>query len=179
MQVSKLALTNRLQREGRWEEASKRKDDLIREFRKSGLTGLEAKDNAWDQLEEEYPPAPELEVSKKDVVIVNGPSDLWPDLPDNADWRDEIIWVHNQYINIVEETSRGTVVHEDRATQKPPSNGARSLARFAANNRAAFYKDLWPKASIAGSNSGDDDELVREEKRSMAEVTKILEKIGG
>jgi len=86
--------------------------------------------------------------------------------------------VHQQYILIIEETPRGRVIHWERATQKPPSTGACSLARWAADNRTAFYKDLLPKAMAKPrEGEGDDPELVRQERKSIAEIKRILEKM--
>ena len=55
---SKIALTERLRREGRWAEASKLKDEAIKEAKKAGMKSDEAKDAGWDAMEKAYPPLP-------------------------------------------------------------------------------------------------------------------------
>ena len=56
MNESKIELTERLRKEGFWAEASKRKDDKVKEFRAEGLSRREAGQKAWEWLAIEYPP---------------------------------------------------------------------------------------------------------------------------
>ena len=58
MGESKIALTERLRREGRWAEASKLKDEAIKEAKKAGMKSDEAKDAGWEAMEKAYPPLP-------------------------------------------------------------------------------------------------------------------------
>ena len=181
MKESKYDLTVRLRKEGRWAEASLFKDNEIRRLRAEGVViRSECNDKAWELMEEKYPPLPVAEVESEVTQAIAVDPNPWTDLPSDADFNEEVRWVHQQYALIVEETPRGRVIHWDRATKPPPSHGARSLALWAAdnrNNRTAFYKDVLPKAMSAASNSGDEADSIREEKRSIAEVQRILEKM--
>jgi len=184
MTESKIELTERLRREGRWPEASKMKDAALADFRAQGVKRDEAAEAAWAAMAEAYPPLPVAEgpadatASTPEAVTTNAPPIPWSDLPTDANFDEEVRWVHQQYILIIEETPRGRVIHWERATQKPPSTGACSLARWAADNRTAFYKDLLPKAMAKPrEGEGDDPELVRQERKSIAEIKRILEKM--
>jgi len=61
MNESKIVATERLRREGRWEEASRFKDAAIREFRSKGIKKAEAAEAAWKAMLEKYPPLPPVE----------------------------------------------------------------------------------------------------------------------
>ena len=95
---------------------------------------------------------------------------VWTD----ADFDEEVRWVHQQYILIVEETPRGRVIRWERATKRPPSTGACSLARWAADNRTAFYKDLLPRA-MAKAKDEEEDPRVNEEEMAIERVVEVLE----
>jgi hypothetical protein len=56
MSESKITLTDRLRREGRWEEASLFRDQKRREFRSTGMSKAEAREAAWEALAEAFPP---------------------------------------------------------------------------------------------------------------------------
>ena len=55
---SKIALTERLRREGRWAEASKFKDEAVKKLRAGGMRRAEAREEAWEKMAEAFPPPP-------------------------------------------------------------------------------------------------------------------------
>jgi hypothetical protein len=179
MKESKMALTDRLRKEGRWEEASLFKDEVIKKLRleKTYKTKFEAAEDAWEQMEAKYPPLPETEIAKEEKATVSISPIPWQDLPTKAEFSKEVEWVHQQFVLIVEETPRGRKILWDNASEPPPSTGACSMALWAADNRTAFYKDILPKAMTSATPGGDEDGLVREEKKSIAEVQRIIEKM--
>jgi hypothetical protein len=61
---SKIALTERLRKENRWAEASKFKDDTIKQLRGDGMTKAAAADEAWERMEKAFPPLPVPEGQK-------------------------------------------------------------------------------------------------------------------
>ena len=61
MLQSKIELTNRLTREGRWAAASLWRDGKRRELRDGGMIRAEAREEAWRLMELEYPPLPSPE----------------------------------------------------------------------------------------------------------------------
>lgn len=180
---SKIELTERLRREGRWPEASKFKDTALADFRAKGMKRDEASEEAWAAMAEAYPPLPVAEVPVEpaagapEAVTTDATPIPWSDLPTDADFDAEVRWVHQQYILIIEETPRSRVIHWERATKKPPSTGACSLARWAADNRTAFYKDLLPR-TMAKANANQEEEVnIREEKKSIEELRGILQSL--
>ena len=56
---SKIELTHRLEREGRWEEASLFRDQVRQRLKREGKTRQEANEGAWQAMAERYPPIPE------------------------------------------------------------------------------------------------------------------------
>ncbi len=56
MNESKIDLTERLRQEGRWSEASKSKDEIVKKLRADGMKRTEAREEAWEKMSEAYPP---------------------------------------------------------------------------------------------------------------------------
>ena len=52
---SRIAATHRLQREGRWDEASAYRDEVRCQSRTSGLTRKQANEKAWECMIAEFP----------------------------------------------------------------------------------------------------------------------------
>jgi hypothetical protein len=135
MNESKIDLTDRLRQEGRWAEASLRKDVLIAELRASGLKRVEAAAEAWRRLAAEFPP---LEPDEDDndameddacppLAIAEGDS-----LP--LDWEADVLWVYHAL--------------GDESVPPAPSRGAANLLRWAkknGRNRGAFYSTMLPR----------------------------------
>ncbi len=58
MSESKIELTERLRREGRWAEASKFKDETVKKLREGGMKRSEANEQAWEEMAQAFPPLP-------------------------------------------------------------------------------------------------------------------------
>jgi len=56
MEESKIVTTERLRREGRWEEASAYRDQVRKELRSQGKPRKEAAERAWDTMMAKFPP---------------------------------------------------------------------------------------------------------------------------
>ena len=182
MTESKIELTERLRREGRWAEASRLKDTALADFRAKGMKRDEAAEAAWAAMAEAYPPLPVAEgpvdpaAGTPAAMTTDAPPIPWSDLPTEGDFDEEVRWVHQQYILIVEESPRGRVIHWERATKKPPSTGACSLARWAADNRTAFYKDLLPRTMSKASPNQEEEANLREAEMRAEEIEAVLRK---
>jgi hypothetical protein len=61
MKESKIEITSRLRREGRWAEASRFMDTVRAEARKAGLKRAEAAEHAWYEVAKAYPPMEQAE----------------------------------------------------------------------------------------------------------------------
>ncbi|MGA2035587.1 MAG: hypothetical protein ABSG68_25340 [Thermoguttaceae bacterium] len=182
MTESKIELTERLRREGRWAEASRLKDTALADFRAKGMKRDEAAEAAWAAMAEAYPPLPVAEgpadpaAGAPEAMTTDAPPIPWSDLPTEGDFDEEVRWVHQQYILIIEETPHGRVIHWERARKKPPSTGACSLARWAADNRTAFYKDLLPKTMAKPSLNQEEEANLREAEMRAEEIEAVLRK---
>jgi hypothetical protein len=180
---SKIVVTERLRREGRWAEASKFKDAAAADFRSSGMSRTEANEAAWNATAEKFPPSSPERAERgggpQDDVSAVSPPIPWGDLPTEAHFDDEVRWVHQQYILIVEDSPSGRIIHWDRATTEPPSTGACSLALWAADNRTAFYKDLLPKtiAKAGGGSRELAEQIAEEEERGISDVEALLKQV--
>ena len=62
---SKIVATERLRKEGRWNEASLFKDEAIKRLRAEGRTKSEASEAAWDEMLAKFPPLPEQTVATR------------------------------------------------------------------------------------------------------------------
>jgi len=178
MGESKIELTERLRAEGRWAEASDFKETARGDFRAKGMKRAEAAEAAWEAMAEAYPPLPVAESPANpgvpEAVATDASPIPWPDLPTVGDFGEEVRWVHQQYIRIVEEGLRGRVIHWDRASVKPPSAGACSLARWAAENRTAFYKDMLPKIMAKADDQAEEEANIRRERMAIDEIRGLL-----
>lgn len=180
MNESKIVVTERLRREGRWAEASKFKDAAAADFRASGMTRTEANEAAWNATAEKFPPSSPERAERgsgpQDDASAVSPPIPWGDLPTEAHFDDEVRWVHQQYILIVEDSPSGRIIHWDRATTEPPSTGACSLALWAADNRTAFYKDLLPKtiAKAGGGSRELEDQITEHDEQLIADINALL-----
>src|SRR6188472_2584062 len=63
MTESKSVATDRLRREGRWEDASKYRDEKRAEFKASGMKRTAASNAAWEAMLAEFPPLPAPDVN--------------------------------------------------------------------------------------------------------------------
>ena len=62
MNESKIELTERLRREGRWSEASQFKDEVLKKLRSDGMTRADAAEQAWERMAAQYPPLANIPV---------------------------------------------------------------------------------------------------------------------
>ncbi len=177
---SKIGLTERLRREGRWGEASKFKDDALSAFRAKGMKRDEASEAAWDAMEQAFPPMATLaetadtEVEQSADMRVQGLSDIpteWPPLPGNASLQAEIRWCQANRVIVVEERAGGVViVHLDRARTPAPSWAA--LGWLETSIRA--YSKYIDVVSKALKDEETEQEMVKREKIAIDEVRSLL-----
>ena len=58
MTESKISATERLRREGRWDEASCYRDDARKKYKAEGMARTEANDAAWEAMIKKFSPLP-------------------------------------------------------------------------------------------------------------------------
>ncbi len=168
MTESKIDLTNRLKREGRWEEASLLKDQKIKKFRDSGMKRPDAQDKAWEAMEVEFPPAEALEIPRENEPGSELTVEQIAGLSAGTlkEFSGDVAWT---YANL--ETT------ED-FTEEPPSTGALALLKWARANQQDFFSKIVPKAiQIQEKQSGQDaeeDEIDREEVERIKKLFKMV-----
>jgi len=177
---SKLICTQRLKKEGRWEEATLFKDEVLRELHEQKIWGAKARDLAWQELMRMFPPLPpkeeepqEKKMSAESKACAEAESSALPAIEAEAmekmlenvspiDLPGDIRWVYSQLEN------KG--VRPDQA----PSAGAWSLLGWARKYQSRFFEQLLPKSLAKAS---DDDVAVKREKRRIEEIEAILERL--
>jgi hypothetical protein len=129
MNQSKIDLTHRLQREGRWEEASQFKDGEIARLKTEGLKRAEAGQAAWEAMEEKYPPLPAEAASEPPGELLIDDIERTPgNYHLDAQWVYEVLGVRS-------------ITAADS-----PSSGAWALLNWARQNPQRFFEYVLPKA---------------------------------
>ena len=180
MNESKIALTERLRREGNWSAASKFKDDALRDFRSKGMKRDEASEAAWDAMEQAFPPIATVAATtgmREEVVTdtrIQGLSEIpsdWPPLADNASLQAEIGWCQANRLRVVEESASGVVtVHLVRARTPAPSWAALGWLETSIKTYAKFV-DVAARATAVQDGEAAD---IRREIQSIEEVRRLL-----
>jgi hypothetical protein len=181
MNESKIGITERLRREGRWDEATQYKDSVLVECREKGMKRSEASEAAWQAMVERYPPITAVETPAKstetlgtEIGRIEGLSDVpasWGDLPANASLQAEIAWCQANRLRVVEERANGLVlVHLDRARTPAPSWAA--LGWLETSIRVySKYIDVVAKALKDEEN---EQEMVKRERLAIDEIRSLL-----
>jgi hypothetical protein len=168
MNESKIDLTDRLRREGRWAEASKFKDTALVDFRASGMKRDEAGVAAWAATAEAYPPLP-VAAADPPEAGVSGLGDLpadWPVLPANATLQADVSWVIANRLLVRD----GDRVDLARALAPAPSYAALSWLETSILFPAKFA-DISVKAT---SQQADEHEHVQRERLAIDEIRSLL-----
>ena len=156
---SRLILTERLKREGRWEEASLWKDGEIKRQREyCHRTKLDAGERAWAAMAEKFPPLPEPKEPDIGIMLESAEGDQMP-----ADLIGDILWCYSN-------------MNRKVTPQDAPTGGAWGLLQWARKYQIKFYETLVPKA--LANRPPADEENQRAERKSVAEIRKIIETYG-
>ena len=163
MDESKITLTHRLQKEGRWDEASQAKDQCISKLRAEGKTRSEAQVAAWEAMAEKFPP---LACVEPDSIVAE---ELDVDLVqlanlDSPEFHADAKWVYQHLL------VRG-VKFEDA-----PSPGAWAMLQWAKRNQNRFFENVMPKAVAAKEKATEavPGELPDEYRQDTSEIKKML-----
>lgn len=186
MAEAKIDITRRLESAGLWEEGNAWRKGEKERLKKSGMVATEANEISWQMLGEKYPAG----VKAVDPVLVTAvtspPSDPdsevfpWGNLPETADSAEEAKWVHGNYRRVVYRSpvTGRVILRWSRALSAPPSEGAADLMSWAAENRTAFNKEVWMKFAKPEEGAASEEDI-RGEKRSIAEIERILGELEG
>lgn len=181
MKESKIVLTERLRREGRWAEASKLKDTVLAECRNKGLKRDKASEAAWEAMEQAFPPLANAEAAADmraetavEASLIQGLGDIpadWPTLPGNASLQAEIGWCQANRVIVLEERAGGVVsVHLDRARTPAPSWA--TLGWLETSIRA--YSKYIDVVSKTLKDEENEQEMVKRERIAIDEVRSLL-----
>ena len=91
-----------------------------------------------------------------------------------ADIKAELLWAHANERNIEQRPGKASLIYWGRCSD-PPTCSAQSVLEFADTNHAKFMEQIF-RLTVDEDPDKDDAELVREEKKSIAEVQRLLEK---
>lgn len=178
MNESRIALTERLRREGRWDASSKFKDDALREFRAKGMKRDEASEAAWEAMEQAFPPiaavaaTAEMQAEVAADTGIDGLSEIpagWPQLPANAALPSEIAWVNANRLRVRD----GNCVDLSRALSPAPSYSALSWLETSILFPSKFA-DISVKAT---AQQDDESEQIRREKMAIEEIRSLLKEM--
>ncbi len=150
MTESKIDLTDRLKREGRWEEASLFKDEKIKELRTTGLKRPEAQDKAWEAMEMQFPP---IEIPQEDELDWEfTPEEIAHLSPGSLEnFPEDVSWVYSH------------LELRDADIGSAPSAGAVGLLGWARANRADFFSKILPRAIQLQEKQSDQDAMAEQE----------------
>jgi len=186
MNESKIELTERLRREGRWEEATRFKDEVLRKLRSDGMTKADAAEEAWRRMAAQYPPLANIGESVPEAPDATA-GEPWPTQRPRGTEHDTEHDIDIDALldrigdgrpsDLVQDT---LWVYENLANRRikasdAPSCGAWALLEWARQYRNRFFEQVLPKAML--SKPPEDEKNEREEKKSIAELQKMLEKV--
>jgi hypothetical protein len=97
--------------------------------------------------------------------------EAWHDLPESTDPKPDMLWAWNNVIHVVKIPGKSDKIWWGRMTT-PPTRASFDFILFYDSNPTAFRQEL---RKYLGNQDATDPELVTEEKRSIAEVRKVLE----
>ena len=181
MNESKIDVTDRLRREGRWAEASKFKDAVVKELRAQGMKKIEAVEEAWRRMAEQFPslkpdsdprPGPGVDGGHPTGPQGEPPGDGGDDegvLLDPAEEREspdlvrDTLWAYENLEN------------RQAKPDQAPGPGAWSLLRWAREYRSRFFEVFLPKALAAKGRKEDDERKIPEEERSIEAIREVLQ----
>jgi len=166
-------LTKLMKAAGVWDEASTWKDARIKELRKV-MTRDAAHTQAWDEARKKF--LGELVKDEKPRRARDDENipDEWAGLPSQADFADEVAWVHaNQAFVLKLRPGKATAFVWSAAADPPPSRGAIALMQFAAENPTKFRGDLVPKVLL--NRTGEESQLDKRERVSIEEIREVLQ----
>ena len=136
---SKINATDRLRREGRWDEASRFRDEVKQQLRAEGKSRQEANDAAWAAMLAKYQPlAPSDGTGEFDDVWIED-TDASHDEANRPNLVADIMWT---YLHLA-----------IRSTQPKdaPNPGAWSMLCWARRHVNRFFEQLFPKVLSASS----------------------------
>jgi hypothetical protein len=169
MNETKIELTHRLQREGRWGEASVLREKLRRELREAGKTRAVANDEAWSRMADEFPPlsaSHQQSEGEGDPLADGDDGDLPENLPvGSATFKEDLLWAYHNITSAVTETTA-------------PSGSAWYLREWGRNPRARD-KFVTLVMKTFGQKTDTDEQFKDDRRRQFALLENITKEFAG
>lgn len=170
MEEAKIAITERLRADGRWEEAAKFKDSEVRRLRGEGVPAKKARQTAWEEMARKYPPADTNEAQVQHGLAEVNAEQITALADAPVDYLGDVVWVYRHMAN--------PLVSLDDA----PSMSAWGLLQYARKNKQRYYEVLLPPAiaghtKAKGGNESAKDEAP-EDTAQTNELSKFLAAVG-
>lgn len=198
--IDRNALWKRLEGEGRWKGEGGGQAFRVtakRDLQKQGFDHELAVAHSWAMLAEAFPPLSQVDAifqpvqdADRAVEAKVGPSVVessggrvsgldviprgWGELPAAVSLQAELAWVQSNRLWIVQETSSGGFKVNLRLAKEPaPSRSAIGWLETSIKFPSKFADSLIKKAT----DTEDDSELVRRERKSLEEIGEILDRM--
>ena len=177
-----ISLPRRLQREGRWPEVARIRDEMMRECLAKHMPKKDARAWVYAELDRLYPPlllpkpavASASEPTGNDNGHLQGIEDLpadWPALPANAAQAAEIGWVQANRLSVIEELPTGaTRVDLSRAHEPAPSRAALGWLETSIRSYAK-YVDVVARVL---RDEQDEQDYKRHERVAIGDIEELL-----
>jgi hypothetical protein len=180
---SKIELTERLRREGRWEEATLFKDAKVKELRAGGMTRADAAEEAWRLMAAQYPPLANIDESAPEAPDATAGQPWPPQRPRGTDHDTEPDIDVDALLERIGDGRSSDLIrdtlwaYEHLANRSikasdAPSCGAWALLEWAREYRNRFFEQVLPKAML--NKPPEEEENIRHEKRRIEEIERIL-----
>lgn len=162
---SKIDLTNRLKREGRWGEASLFKDEKIKAQRAAGMHRPEAQAEAWEAMAEKFPHVEIPEPEGKEGLGADFTPEEIAGLPPGGlkNFALDASWVYDN-------------LEEAADIESAPTSGSAGLLGWARSNVNDFFTKVLPRALQLLEEKPDSAEEAKQE--NLAHVKSLEERIG-
>ncbi len=137
MDESQIVATDRLRREGRWEEASLFRDESRKQIRAEGKSKAEAREASWAAMLVKYPPLP-AEACGEDESETDGTQAELAELVARTEGQeaylvDDLQWAYENYLD------------NSITPQDAPSRGAWMTMKFARSSPNKFMELVFGK----------------------------------
>ena len=116
-------------------------------------------------------------VAKRTKAGPKQPAELWPDLPDSRDITEDVMWVYNNYLDILDTSGAEMVVWWEAARSRPPSRGALAQMDSLVLNRTQYLGSTGVLNKVLLSLENQESQQEKDEKLSIDEIERVLQEM--
>jgi hypothetical protein len=145
MTESKITATERLREEGRWDDASKFREEVRRRLKAEGISRSQANEQSWTEMLAAFPPAAPTETTNHAPEMMKELAAKTANVPTNL--ARDVMWVYANLDNV-------------KATPADaPTMGAWSMLHWARCHRPAFFERILFRVDASKSDEDEDFSL--------------------